>query len=131
MHRCSVESSHPHLRFRHIHDQITRKQINLFPVVMDERLCREYTRGKAKMARSKSCLVDLIKMPRENLLLDSSGYPGNCPPAGQVNGMKLFVLFFDRHIVFSNRYTGGVLHIVAVLDCSPLNRIFQLQFKSL
>ena len=81
-------------------DQIARYEVNLFPVVVHERLGGVYARRKAQVTRAKAALVLLVDRTRQNLLLDALRITRwHLPVLREIDGVKLLVLLGNGHCV--------------------------------
>src|SRR5215470_107633 len=78
--------------------QVAGDEKDLFPVLVYERLSREYAGRKAQEARARAALVCLIERAGQNLLLDTFRIASRSfPPGVHVEGMEFMVLLVDAH----------------------------------
>src|SRR5712671_1361539 len=80
------------------HRQVTLDQINLFPILMDERFRREYAGRKAQEAGAASASPLLVERAGQNLLLDAGRIAGRRrPPGAHVDAVEFEMGLVDGH----------------------------------
>src|SRR5690242_2931350 len=83
-------------------DQVTGEQEHLLPVVVDKRIRRVGTRGKAQQPRTVAALILFIKFAGDYLFLNSRRVARQAVPAvTHVEDMEFFMPFVIPHDRFS------------------------------
>src|SRR5262249_53559191 len=88
--------------------QIALEQVDLLPVLVDERRGRVDPGLEAQQPRATAAACLLIETPRQDLLLDAVGIAGDLLPSrAGVDLVELLVLLGDRHRGVSYASTGS------------------------
>src|ERR1700730_11210351 len=97
------------------HRQVTLDQINLFPILMDERFRREHAGRKAQEAGAASASPVLVESAGQNLLLDAGRVAGRRrPPGTHVDAAEFEMGLIDGHGLLLGTSLDHTIWVIAL-----------------